>query len=247
MKKQSNEEIERLEKLNQMFLYNTGYEHAKNIDRETNELLEDFKDIEIPESLNKWFLDYNKKIDKKKRIKKIKKTAVKISKKVAVIFMIISLASSIIIMTVEAIRTNFFNIIIETYQKYSSISLQEEIDNNFVDEFPADWEDYYYPTFIPDNFELISTNEFGSSKHITFENNSSQYIKIIQSGMNFESQIDTEGATIIEIDINGNEGMLIEKDKQFILIWNNNERIFRIQSNLDRNTIIKIANNLEKK
>ena len=39
---------------------------------------------------------------------------------------------------------------------------------------------------------------------------------------------------------------LIEKDKQFILIWNNNERIFRIQSNLDRNTIIKIANNLEK-
>ena len=89
-----------------------------------------------------------------------------------------------------SIRTNFFNIIIETYQKYSSISLQEEIDNNFVDEFPADWEDYYYPTFIPDNFELISTNEFGSSKHITFENNSSQYIKIIQSGMNFESQID---------------------------------------------------------
>ena len=65
--------------------------------------------------------------------------------------------------------------------------------------------------------------------------------------MNFESQIDTEGATIIEIDINGNEGMLIEKDKQFILIWNDNERIFRIQSNLDRNTIIKIANNLEKK
>jgi hypothetical protein len=100
MKKQSNEEIERLEKLNQMFLYNIGYEHVKNIDRETDEILEKFKDIEIPESLNKWFLDYNEKIEKRKRIKKVKTTAVEISKKVAVIFMIISLASSIIIMCV---------------------------------------------------------------------------------------------------------------------------------------------------
>lgn len=94
MKKQSNEEIERLEKLNQMFLYNIGYEYVKNIDRETDEILEKFKDIEMPESLNKWFLDYNEKIEKKKRIKKVKKTAVEISKKVAVIFIIISLRMS---------------------------------------------------------------------------------------------------------------------------------------------------------
>jgi hypothetical protein len=37
----------------------------------------------------------------------------------------------------------FLNIIIEAYQKYSSISYQEENDNRFKDEFPADWKDYY--------------------------------------------------------------------------------------------------------
>lgn len=247
MKKQSNEEIERLEKLNQMFLYNTGYEHAKNMDEKTDKLLAEFKDIEIPEGLDKWFLDYNKKIERKKRIKRVKKTAVKISKKVAVIFIIISLISSIIMMSVEAIRTNFFNMVIDTYQKYSLISHQEEIDNNFKSKLPDEWKDYYYPSFIPDNFELITANEFGNSKYFTFENKLDQYIKIIQSSMNFESQIDTEGATIIEIDVNGNEGMLIEKDNLLILIWNNDERTFRIQSSLDRNTILKIANNLEKK
>lgn len=133
------------------------------------------------------------------------------------------------------------------YQKYSLIYHQEDINNNFNSKLSHEWKEYYYPTFIPDNFELISAKEFGNSKHLTFENRSNQYIKIIQSSMNFESQIDTEGASIIEIDISGNEGMLIEKDNQFILTWNNDERIFRIQSNLDRNTILKIADNLEKK
>ncbi|MDW7669263.1 MAG: DUF4367 domain-containing protein [Bacillota bacterium] len=136
--------------------------------------------------------------------------------------------------------------IIDTYQKYSLISHRKDIGNNFKSKLPDEWKEYYYPTFIPDNFELITAEEFGNSKYLTFENNLDQYIKIIQSSMNFESQIDTEGATIIEIDVNGNEGMLIEKDNRLILIWNNDERIFRIQNNLDRNTILKIANNLEK-
>ncbi|MBN4069527.1 hypothetical protein JYU11_01330 [bacterium AH-315-G05] len=55
MKKQSRDERERIDKLNETFLYCIGYEHAQNTCEEVERLLEEYKDIEVPESLNEWF------------------------------------------------------------------------------------------------------------------------------------------------------------------------------------------------
>lgn len=48
----SGEKRERLEKINEMFFYNVGYNHIDGISDETDKLLEEYKDIKIPESLD---------------------------------------------------------------------------------------------------------------------------------------------------------------------------------------------------
>lgn len=56
MNKLSNEEKERLKKLNDTFLFNVGYHHENNICDETDMLLEEYKDLGVPDSLNQWFI-----------------------------------------------------------------------------------------------------------------------------------------------------------------------------------------------
>jgi hypothetical protein len=46
--------------------------------------------------------------------------------------------------------------------------------------------------------------------------------------------------------INGNEGILVIKEDIPILYWSNQGEVFYIQGNLDKTTIIAIAESIEK-
>ena len=76
MKKQSRDERERVDKLNETFLYNMGYEHAQNTCDEVEALLGEYRDIEVPESLNEWFLKHQTKCNKKINMRSCQKVCI---------------------------------------------------------------------------------------------------------------------------------------------------------------------------
>jgi hypothetical protein len=246
MNNPSREERERLEKLNDTFLYNIGYEHVNNICDETDKLLEKYKDIQVPESMNEWFINFQKELEKKEKRAKIQRGALHVSKRVAMIFILISVVGSVITMSVEAFRIQFFNMVIETSQKFSSVSHQEKTEINIQQELPSEWIDFYYPTFLPNDFILTSVRELNSTKYMTFGNGLNEEIRFIQGNLTSETQIDTEDGNTIKVDINGNKGLIVKKEDVTIISWNNNRASFSIQGNVDKSTLLEIAESLEK-
>jgi hypothetical protein len=170
MSKVSKEEKERLEKLNEMFIYNIGYEHINNICEETDNLLKKYKDIEVPDNLNEWFIKYNKEVSKKEKRRESQKQFFKYSKRVAAVLVVLGITGSVLTMRVEAFRVLFFNIMIETSQKFSLVSQEQNNTSNFIDELPRDWSDYYYPTYLPEGYSLINSSQLNDTKYMTFNN-----------------------------------------------------------------------------
>lgn len=240
------EENERLEKLNEIFFYTIGYENVKETYCNTENLLEEHKDIEVPQSLNKWFMSYQIELRRKEKREKRKIIASKISKQIAMILVVLSMITVFVSISVEAFRVKVFNLIIETSQKFSTISYQERNQIDIQKDLPSEWKDYYYPTFLPEGYFWVSTSELNNTKFMNFENDLNIKIVFIQSDLSSQVQIDSEGGKVMEVEINGNIGTIIEKKEITIISWNNNETGFIIQGNAEKSTLMEFTSNLKK-
>ena len=246
MKKLSNEKKEQLKKLNDTFLFNVGYHHMNNICDETDRLLEEYKDLEVPDSLDQWFTNYNKELKRKERNRKIRSKAVKLSKRIATVLLVISIAGSVVTLSVEAFRVDFFNLVIETSQKFSLVFQEEIVEEQMAYEVPNDWIDYYYPTYLPDGYSLMDTRTLIDTRYMTFSNSDEQELRFIQGNLSARSQIDTENGKVIEVDIRGSKGVLVVKDDISILNWSTNGMSFSIQGNVKESVLLAIAESVEK-
>lgn len=246
MKKLSNEKKEQLKKLNDTFLFNVGYHHMNNICDETDRLLEEYKDLEVPDSLDQWFTNYNKEFKRKERNRKIRSKAVKLSKRIATVLLVISIAGSVVTLSVEAFRVDFFNLVIETSQKFSLVFQEEIVEEQMAYEVPNDWIDYYYPTYLPDGYSLMDTRTLIDTRYMTFSNSDEQELRFIQGNLSARSQIDTENGKVIEVDIRGSKGVLVVKDDISILNWSTNGMSFSIQGNVKESVLLAIAESVEK-
>jgi hypothetical protein len=246
MKKLSNEKKEQLKKLNDAFLFNVGYHHMNNICDETDRLLEEYKDLEVPDSLDQWFIHYTKELKRKERNRKIRSKAVKLSKRIATVLLVISIAGSLVTLSVEALRVDFFNLVIETSQKFSLVFQEEIVEEQMAYEVPNDWIDYYYPTYLPDGYSLMDTRTLIDTRYMTFSNSDEQELRFIQGNLSARSQIDTENGKVIEVDIRGSKGVLVVKDDISILNWSTNGMSFSIQGNVKESVLLAIAESVEK-
>lgn len=61
------------------------------------------------------------------------------------------------------------------------------------------------------------------------------------------SQIDTEEAMVIEVDINGDSGIVAEKKHITIIGWSKKEIGFILQGNLDKSAFLEIAEQIVQK
>lgn len=246
MNKQSNEEIARLKKLNETFLYDVGYEHMNNLCDETDRILAEYDELEVPDSLNQWFIEYNRKLIRKEKNQVIRRRVLKLGKKIAAALIVISIVGTIVTMSVEAFRVRFFNLVIETSQKFSLVSQEEVGETQVVYEVPSEWGTYYYPEFLPEGYDLNSTRALNDTKIMIFSNGTNHDIVFSQGTLSGKSQIDSENGQVIEVDISGNNGVLAIKDDIKILNWSNNEMSFSIQGNVEESVILAIAERIKK-
>jgi hypothetical protein len=243
MSEMTKEEKERVERMNHAFLYELGYQHMNHICEEADALKEECNDLEMPESLNTWFDDFNEKrlADEKreKQKKRLRKGIIRFAAGV----LILLISAGAVTMSVEAFRVRFFNMLIDTKDTYSEISFETEDD--YLEGIPEDWTNYYAMTYIPDGFTLSEVLDPVRSIYMTYEN-MDFYIIFIQESLEVDSQIDTENRKIETITIGKDDGIIVKSNEEIMLIWNNDELCFSIISNLDEDTIIKIAENIKK-
>ena len=60
-------------------------------------------------------------------------------------------------------------------------------------------------------------------------------------------QVDTEGAKVEYVDINGNKALVSEEGNYIVITWKEDEYFFELSANeIDKDTVIKIAKSTKK-
>lgn len=219
-----------------------GSTYVDNIIEEIESNKDAINKIILSEDINSWFKRYSKELRRKdyrnRFIVKSKRLAV--SAAIFLVFVLISL--SILTVSVEAFRTKFFNLFIETNETHTNVKVDERDESEIEGEL---WNDSYWPSYLPDGFEMNSKKIFNKTKFILYTNGD-RLVTFAQGPNGTEFQLDTEKAQISEVIINNNKGILAEKGTINILFWSNDQASFYITSSVQSEELIKIANEIEK-
>lgn len=175
-----------------------------------------------------------------RRRKKIDKAV-----RIAAIFLIsIVMVGAIGMGTSEAFRIKVFSFF--SNDGDGSVTIRSE-ENQFL----AGWEDYWYPEYMPDGFELVGAEQDDMGKYMLFESdNSDESINIIISKENnFVIEQNTEETTIEEVEIGYHKGY-IATDSLYntcIVTWQTDEHLIEISSRnfSDKEELIRIAENMK--
>ena len=147
----------------------------------------------------------------------------------AVTFLIISMTT---VMSVKALREPFLDFIMSIFTDHSTVSTVSQTDKDY----PAAINDRYTITYDLSGYELVY-----------YKNNDIMimFSQIVVS--EYQANINTEGAEIEHIDINGHDAIGFEDNNgYYTLIWNNGEYIIDLGSNIGKDALIKIAKSVQK-
>ena len=167
-------------------------------------------------------------------------------KKVAVIFLVLAGSISLFFSINTAARSKVYDWIIKDFDTYSTFSFVQLED---TDEEILGLDDLKI-TYNPDGYELVDTkNSFFIKLRIYMKNNNKDSIYSIKlkklndySGI---SNLNTEDAQLEEILINNHNGYYWERDINFLL-WQQNGIEILISGYLEKDEMIKIAENISK-
>lgn len=221
-----------------------GYNNVEKINDDISDNTEDIKLVEVPESLDKWFVEFNNDLERKQTKNKYKNNFKSIISKVAIIFLILFISIATLTVTVDAFRVRLFNTIIKNTEKYLDIQVNEESQTNNIEQ---NIDGFYELEYIPNGFELNYVEDLGDTKIVNYINNKNEEILFNQSPNGTNFQLDSEDAEIKEVDIMGNEGIILKKEGRVTLFWNNEEYSFYLLSTIDEKELISMAKNLIKK
>lgn len=221
-----------------------GYNNVEKINDDISDNTEDIKLIEVPESLDKWFVEFNNDLKRKQTKNKYKKNFKNILSKVAIIFLILFISIATLTVTVDAFRVRLFNTIIKNTEKYLDIEVNEESQTNNIEQ---NIDGFYELEYIPNGFELNYVEDLGDTKIVNYINNKNEEILFNQSPNGTNFQLDSEDAEIKEVDIMGSEGIIIKKEDRTTLFWNNEEYSFYLLSTINEKELISMAKSLIKK
>lgn len=127
----------------------------------------------------------------------------------------------------ETFRVRVFSMFAEDHGQYTAIGLREDEQKAF--DVPNGWEGMYYPTYIPDGFEVINVENLSEQIFlISFENKNNEYLTFEEMTEDAESNIDTENARVYYTEIHGNTALVSVKADLTIVSWNEQNRILSV-------------------
>ncbi len=166
---------------------------------------------------------------------------------VAVIVMVISLSAAISVGADRLKFLNYFMNINKTDTEFRSddkIYDEEYYLGNVSDNNKKEIKYEVIVDYIPDNFEVDSI-EYTDSNYVITYKYKEYYFSIAKSIIPESWSVDTENAKTKYVDINGNKAFLSIKHNVIALCWINNDSLYMIDGNIDEETLITIAKNLE--
>ena len=164
----------------------------------------------------------------------LRNTLPKVGKIAAALTLFFYLSLRVALAASPEMRVNLMNFFMNIEERYTSFGFEET--GEFV-EVPAEWDGYYYPTYIPEGFEIDQVDYYG----VYFKRNDGTMLDFEELGPDTYGNVDTENAKIDYININGHTALIAEKGKWVTILWSVDNRGLLIGYTGGREEAIKIA------
>lgn len=168
-----------------------------------------------------------------------KKTTAKRKPRIAVyIACAILLASGLVVLGASAWGSKILNFMLDLGAPNSEFSYSDGIDNSYKDE---NIEFKYLP------YGFVLTERYVSDNKMRYSfRHGEDYIALSISNKSGDFTSDTEDSNTEDILIGEIEGKYIEKDRRNMVLWDINNTYYTLSSNLSKDEIVKICNNIIK-
>ena len=191
------------------------------------QLLKEYEDADrsgaipnMPETLDRNCRHLIQRSYSKHRFRIRLRSIAKTSKRVASITLAVLGLCSILIVSVEAIRTPVVNYFIDQYEKFSTIDFDK--DNNTgtsdpiettIESRPVDRSESPLVGMIPDGYHLVQFLDKGKRGFTCYyEDDTGNVISFMATPAEGILNVDTEDAEVKDIELLGHSGVLIKKD-----------------------------------
>ena len=167
--------------------------------------------------------------------------ATQLGRVVAAVLVVVLLLNTVLVVSVEAYREKFFEIIQTVTEKFTSFFVDVDGDAP-VTEFIS-----IEPPYIPDGFEMIDQFRDENRHTVIYLNDGGQEIYYCQmmAGIGV-LYFDTEDASVETLQIMGQEIYVITEDNMIQVYWAENSFEFLIISNFDHDGVLAVAESIIK-
>lgn len=188
--------------------------------------------------------DFRRKLKEIKSKRNSNRIFMSITKRVAVFILVFLLSfSAVLVVNAEACE-KVFDWIIEKFPKFSVFISKKDIGEG---KESVELTSFTF-NYIPIGFELVDVN-MGRNVLIynySTDNNQEFYIKLFNSSGENKLYYDTEGIEIEEIIFKGSQAYMWRTDEMTYLIWHQDGIECHIMGNLNKDKILKVAENISK-
>lgn len=185
------------------------------------------------------------KIENKNTINILFKNLIALSKRIAIFIGLITIIFIGGFSTVEAFKLNILNFFIEKTEKYTNINLTNDITSSHT-KLPAEWQGYYYPSYIPPEFEILKSTINNGFGEIIYYNKNNEKIMFSFNANKQNLFLDTENVITKEIMLDDYPAQLIKKQNYFTIVFQNYDYLFAISGDVSEKELVRISNSLKK-
>ena len=207
----------------------------------------EFEEINIPEKVEAQILTLARKLEKKQLNKKRDRIIKRYAKTAAVIVLLVSMSFTVLFISADALRGDFFGFIFQNSDAYVKV-IPVEAGGSSADakkNLPSDWEGVYYPDYLPEQYEFVEAESAGEAKSITFQNDEWDTLLLTQEPSDgAEILVDNEGVISGETSIQGRPAFWTSKDGETTLLWNQSGFLFMLYGPVDLDEMIRVAEHL---
>lgn len=213
----------------------TLFEEASKTILESDGMDTEVEKVEFSSEHNENMDKLFREMRRKERLRAFPKKAMRVA---GIVVLVVAFISGTIY-SVEAWRNKFFNFILDLNSPDSAI----EFKDNKQEELYKERVDLEY---IPEGMELVENEVSKNSTSLVFANKD-VYFKLKINQLKANSRINTEDVSAENIDINNYPGVFLKNEKENTLIWHDSKYVIRIISNLEKQEMVKIAQNIKSK
>lgn len=201
-------------------------------------------DDQIPEhKFSRRFEHKMKKLIRKQRQSPMMKQLISSAKRIAVVILVVATISFSGLMTVEAYRAKFIEVVTEVFYDLTHFS--------FFSSWQGDTElGGIQFSYLPEGMNEIRRETLSDpqSQTIYFETPEGQQLKfsqqLVADSTGFDIFLDTEDGTTTTIPFGDYDATLIVKDGTSILLWEDDPYIMLLTGDFPSEEIVKIANGI---